>query len=52
VPDPVQASGHQLHLTWSVVNLAPAASDCKGASPRSSVRPEKKNVRQRMEYHK
>lgn len=50
VPDPVQARGHQLHLTWSVVNLAPAAPDCKGAGPRSSVRPEKKNLRHGMEY--
>jgi hypothetical protein len=42
VPDPVQTSGHQ-------VKLAPAARDCKGAGPRSSVRPEKKNLRHRME---
>jgi hypothetical protein len=42
VPDPVQASGHQ-------VKLAPEARDCKGPGPRSSVRPEKKNLRHRME---
>lgn len=42
VPDPVQASVHQ-------VKLAPEARDCKETGPRSSVRPEKKNLRHCME---
>jgi hypothetical protein len=53
VSHPVQTRGHQLHLKWSEMKLAPAARDCKGAGRQGSVRLEKNNVPcGRLEAHK